>query len=299
MEVSTIQTTGFNPIQMEALDKGMQKRERMRLLIDNIVNQQSEKYNNLYIYSPPGLGKTHMVTEYLNRSDMMFHQITGNTSLFAFGIQLAFINYNNPEMLPVIIYVDDCDEIFKNEQNCNTMKKLLDADKKFVYEKSLASQWNNLSPEQKDAITYFGDDGKMGFVVPTHNMRFIFTSNFQLPFEDEVTEARKKSKNKSVLLAHRYAIRSRCKVADFDLKTDEHWGWISDVILNEDCLADENVTIEEKIHILKFLWKNWPYLTERSIRLVEKMVITMRVFPESYQNVWQIDYLKNNEHGKR
>jgi len=284
----------FNQNQLDALKNGRMKRERMRLLIENITQlHQSEKYSNLYIYSPPGLGKTYTVTKYLDESNISYCPVSGNTSLFAFGIQLAVINYRNQEMLPMIVYVDDCDEIFKNEQNCNTMKKVLDADKKFVYEKSLQSQWGNLSQEQRDAITYFGDDGKMGFVVPTHNMRFIFTSNFQLPFDDEVAESRKKSKNKSVLLAHRNAIRSRCKVGDFELSTHEHWGWIADVILDEHCLADYNVTLEEKEVILKFLWNNWSYLTERSIRLVEKMVITMRVFHESYEQVWKIDYLKN------
>lgn len=291
----TTNSIQLNFKQMEALENGMKKRERMRLLIENITQiHQTEKYSNLYIYSPPGLGKTHMVTEYLHMSNIDFYPVSGNTSMFAFGIQLAVINYNHQDMSPIIIYVDDCDEIFKNDQNCNTMKKVLDADKIFVYEKSLASQWNNMGQQQRDAINYFREDGKMGFVVPTHNMRFIFTSNFQLPFEDDVAEARKKSKNKSVLLSHMYAIRSRCKVADFDLKTDEHWGWIANVILQKDCLAEYDVTIEEKEFILKFIWDNWSYLTERSIRLVEKMAITMRVFPESYHNVWQIDYIKNN-----
>jgi len=295
MEIMTqSKSIEFNQNQLEALKNGMMKRERMRLLIENITQlHQSEKYSNLYIYSPPGLGKTYTVTKYLDESNISYYPVSGNTSLFAFGIQLAVINYRNQEMLPIIVYVDDCDEIFKNEQNCNTMKKVLDADKIFVYEKSLSSQWSNMGEEQRDAINHFREEGKLGFVVPTHNMRFIFTSNFQLPFDDEVAESRKKSKNKSVLLAHRNAIRSRCKVGDFELSTHEHWGWIADVILDEHCLADYGVTLEEKEAILKFLWNNWSYLTERSIRLVEKMVITMRVFHESYEQVWKIDYLKN------
>jgi len=295
MEILTTNSIQLNFKQKEALENGMKKRERMRLLIENITQlHQSEKYSNLYIYSPPGLGKTHMVTEYLKISNIKFYPVSGNTSMFAFGIQLAVIQYNNQDMSPIIIYVDDCDEIFKNDQNCNTMKKVLDADKKFVYEKSLSSQWNNMGQEQRDAITYFREEGKMGFEFPTYNMRFIFTSNFQLPFEDDVAEARRKSKSKSVLLSHMYAIRSRCKVADYNLKADEHWGWIANVILEEDCLNEFDVSLEEKEVLLKFIWDNWSYLTERSIRLVEKMTITMRIFPETYEQVWQIDFIKNN-----
>ena len=287
------QTSTLTQKQMDALTKGKQKRARMILLVSNITNlHQEEKYSNLYIYSPPGLGKTHTVTEYLNKSDLRYISVSGNTSLFAFGIQLAVINYLNQEMLPVVISVDDCDEIFKNDQNCNAMKKVLDTEKKFIYEKSLASQWGNMSEIQREAIEYFREDGKMGFVVPTHNMRFIFTSNFQLPIDDEVAEARKKNKGKAVLLAHRNAIRSRCKVGDFDLTPEEHWGWIADVVLNEECMMDEEVSISEKEIILEFLWNNWKFLKERSIRLIEKMSLTMRQFPDSYKRVWEIDYLK-------
>ena len=65
MEILTTNSIQLNFKQKEALENGMKKRERMRLLIENITQlQQSEKYSNLYIYSPPGLGKTHMENEY-------------------------------------------------------------------------------------------------------------------------------------------------------------------------------------------------------------------------------------------
>ncbi|HNO71537.1 MAG TPA: hypothetical protein PKO16_07200, partial [Bacteroidia bacterium] len=145
---------------------------------------------------------------------------------------------------------------------------------------------------QREAITHFGEDGKMGFVVPTNNIRFIFTSNFQLPNQDEVNEARKKGKTKAVLMSHRLAIRDRCKVADFDLGANDHWGWLSDVVLTTNCLEDLELSLLEAISILRFLWDNWSYLNERSVRLVEKMAATMRTFPETYTTVWEIDHLK-------
>ena len=293
MEIMNNPHMFFSPKQIAAIESGKMKRERMKLLVLNVTTiHQKEKYSSLYIYSPPGLGKTHTVKEYLEISDIEWYTVTGNTSLFAFGIQLAVIQYLNPEKNEIIIHVDDCDEIFKNEQNCNTMKRLLDAEKKFVYEKSLASQWPSLTDLQREAITHFGEDGKMGFVVPTNNIRFIFTSNFQLPNQDEVNEARKKGKTKAVLMSHRLAIRDRCKVADFDLGANDHWGWLSDVVLTTNCLEDLELSLLEAISILRFLWDNWSYLNERSVRLVEKMAATMRNFPETYTTVWEIDHLK-------
>jgi len=294
----TPETLGFNVRQIESMKNAKLKRERMKLLVSNLTQlNQDEKYSNVYIYSPPGLGKTHTVNESLRISDLIYFLVSGNTSMFAFGIQLAVINYLNPEMKPVVIYVDDCDEIFKNDQNCNTMKKVLDREQCFTYEKSLASQWSSLSETQKDAIKFFGEEGKMGFAVPTHNMRFIFTSNLQLPFDDEVAEARKKTKSKAILMAHRNAIRSRCKVGDFDLTLTEHWGWIADVVMSSDILNNMVLSDEQKFTILDFMWNNWTSMKVRSIRVIEQMLVSMKQFPETYKMIWAIDYIKTNTHG--
>lgn len=281
----------FSLTKEESLVRGTNKRERMIGLIENLTKfNQKEKFPHLYIYSPPGLGKTHTVNQFLKESELPYFVISGNTSMFAFGIQLAVINYQNTERTNILIYVDDCDEIFKNEQNCNTMKNVLDGEKKFVYEKSLSSQYSLLSTLQKESINYHSENGKMGFVVPTDNLRFVFTSNFSLPIDDDVQLARQKGGYKSVLMAHRNAIRSRCKVADFDLTPQEHWGWIADVTLNPDFLPE--ISASKKNIILGFLWDNWSHLNERSIRSVEKMANLMNYYPNEFMSLWEMDYLK-------
>jgi len=173
------------------------------------------------------------------------------------------------------------------------MKNVLDGNQQFIYEKSLSSQWSNMTPLQQEAIKHFQGEGKMGFCVPTDKMVFVFASNFKLPVDDEVRDARNKGKSKMVLLAHKNAIRSRCRVADFDLSWEDHWGWIADVVLNTSCLDSWNVSTEEKQIILDFLWHFWDKLTERSIRLIEKMAVSMREHTEAYRITWELDYLKN------
>jgi len=44
--------------------------------------------------------------------------------------------------------------------------------------------------------------------------------------------------------------------------------------------------------ILNFLWENWGLLTERSIRLVEKMAVIVNEYPDKYNLIWEIDFLK-------
>jgi len=280
--------------QLEALERGKINRLRLKQLVQKIsLVNEGDKYRHLYFFSPPGLGKTFTVQNHLRDSGISYFKVAGNVSMFAFGIQLAVINYQNPDMEPVVIFVDDCDEILKNEQNCNTMKNVLDGSKVFTYEKSLSSQRSNMTDVQQDAIDYYQVQGKMGFTVPTDNLIFVFTSNFKLPVDDEVQSAREKGLSKSVLLAHRNAIRSRCRVADFDLTPAEQWGWIADVVWNTNCLDCYRMNNFQKQVILDFLWYYWDSLTERSIRLVEKMAETMVGYPNNFRTLWEIDYLKN------
>lgn len=283
----------FGMSQTEALAKGCTNRERLKQTVQKIASvREGEKYPHIYIFSPPGLGKTFTVKKHLEESDIQHFQISGNVSMFAFGIQLAVINYRNVEKDPVVIFVDDCDEIFKTEANCNTMKNVLDGSKVFIYEKSLASQWSHLSDIQKEAVEYFEIEGKMGFSVPCNNMVFVFASNFKLPIDDDVRIAREKSQSKSLLIVHKNAIRSRCRVCDFDISSEEEWGWIADVALNTDCLDDLQISQNDKQIIIDYLWYNWQRLTERSIRLIEKMADTMRENPNNYRAIWDMDYLK-------
>lgn len=294
MRSSIKMSNRFGMNQMDALERGKAHRLRLKQLVEKIsLVKEGDKYPHLYFFSPPGLGKTYTALNHLKDSGIRFIQVSGNVSMFAFGIQLAVVNFLNPEREPIVIFVDDCDEILKNEANCNTMKNVLDGSKVFTYEKSLTSQFNNLSSLQQEAIMHFQEEGKMGFTVPTDNMIFVFTSNFMLPLDDEVQLAREKSLSKSVLLSHRNAIRSRCRVADFDLGWAEQWGWIADVVLNTLCLDYYQLTLMEKQVILDFLWYNWEFMKERSIRTVEKMANTMKEYPDNFKLLWEIDYLKN------
>ena len=287
------QSEVFEINQLLALEKGKQNRNRFLEIVEKLSTiRTDDKYPHNFIYGFPGIGKSFEIRKHLENSGIRHVMITGNVSMFAFGVQLAVINYLNPHQERVIVFCDDVDTLVATESSCNILKSALHGPKLYTYEKSLQSQWNNLSELQKEAIKHHQDDEKMGFQVPTNSMSFLMVSNVQLPTDDEVRTAREKNKSKSSLLAHKNAIRSRCMVQDFSLSNAELWGWIADVVLNTDCLNDQNLTNEDKQEILKFLWENWIYLTERSIRLIEKMTIIMKQYPITYKSVWEIDFLK-------
>jgi len=113
--------------QIDAIREGQVQRERMELYISGITrNIPSNTYKDLYIYSKPGLGKTHSVKEYISNDNVKNVSISGDTSMFAFGIQLAVIGYIYRNEQKVIIHIDDCDKLFSTEETINIMKKVLD-----------------------------------------------------------------------------------------------------------------------------------------------------------------------------
>lgn len=281
----------FSRTQLQHIENGAAKRNRLRKLAQTAASSSvNSAYPHTYIYSPPGLGKTFTVNQALDQSNIEHYTISGNISMFSFGIGLAVIQHKNKKNKPVVIVVDDCDEILKNATNINIMKNVLSGNKVYSYEKSLQSQMPNLSELQVEAIERFSSPERMGFEVPTYNLIFIFTSNFKLPDDDEVKTAREKGLQKSVLLGHLNAIKSRCKPGDINLNDNEMWGWIADVTLNEDCV---DLVLEDKMILLDWMYNNWDNMSERSIRTVEKMAETMIEDPTGYRDSWEIDYLKN------
>ena len=292
--MNTIQKNNlFGVSKQQALENGMKNRTRFLQLVEKIPHiKEEDKYPHKFVYGFPGIGKSYEISRQLEKSRVRYVMVTGNVSMFAFGIQLAVINFLNPRQERVIVFCDDVDTLVATETSCNILKSALHGPKVFTYEKSLQSQWSNLSELQREAIKHHQEDGKMGFQVPTSSMSFLLVSNIQLPTDDEVRLAREKNKSKSSLLAHKNAIRSRCMVQDFSLSNSELWGWISDVVLNTDCLIQFELTEIEKYTILDFLWDNWELLTERSIRLIEKMAIIKKEYTDNYQTVWEIDFLK-------
>ena len=274
----------------QIVKKGQLVRKRLLKVVERAVTSSTDAaYPHTYIYSPPGLGKTHTVNRYLKENDMLYFEISGAVSLFAFGVSLATIRYNYPNE-KIIVSVDDCDGIFKTEENINIIKNVLSGSRTFTYQKSMQSLIGNLSDVQQDAVNHFASDERLGFQIPCENFIFIFTSNFRLPNDDEVTVAREKGGNANVRKVHLNAIRSRCKTMDFELDKETHFGWIADVILNENLTPE--VSYDHKVEILTWVYNNWSNMTERSIRTLEKMAQSIVDEPEDYQMIWDIDYLK-------
>ena len=277
----------------ECLEKGKAKRNRLKEMIDVTAQfNNKDKFSSLYLVSEAGMGKTYTVNQHLEHLGVPYFNVTGSTSSFALGVKLACINYNNPNMENLIVSIDDCDDLIATANSCNILKQMLDGKKEFNYERSLLSQMQGFSDEQTAAVNHFSQEGRMGFCVPVNNMRFIFASNIELPDDEKLKKSRTKGSSRSIILAHRNAIRNRLINGNFILKPDEHFGWLLDVVYNTSCLQGFNFNDSDKGRIMDFMKRNWNSMTEHSIRTIEKLAQTMVSYPERYESIWMLDYFK-------
>lgn len=276
--------TTFTQDMIKNYQEGRNNRIRLSILGDRISDfNTSDEYNHTYIYSVPGLGKTHTVNEAMKRNGVNYVTISGNVSMFAFGVQLALINYIKPDDV-TIVSVDDCNEILKDTSNINVIKNILEGNRVFHYQKHLGGLISQLDDLSQRAIQSHVVEGQTGFIVPTNNMIFVFTANERLPYDDEVT---KKVKERMI---HLNAIRNRCRVYDFELNPLVQWGWITDVMLNTDGVTTVPRMIV--VRVCEFMYKNWERLKTKSIRTAKMMCEDFRKNPTNYQLIWELEYLK-------
>ena len=281
-----MKTKTFTPQMTQFLELGAKNRKRLSILGSKISNfNTNDEYNHSYIYSVPGLGKTHTVNDAMSKNNINYVTISGNVSMFAFGVQLALINYMSPDKTTVVS-VDDCNEILKDTSSINIIKNILEGNRVFHYQKMLGGLISQLDELQQSAIKSHIVEGTTGFVVPTNKMVFVFTANERLPYDDEVNG--KKVKDRMI---HLNAIRNRCRVYDFAMEPMIQWGWICDVILN---VLPPVVKVPNKVkeECCVFMYQNWDKMKTKSIRTAKMMCEDYINNTDDYQFIWESEYLK-------
>lgn len=267
---------------MGYIKDGQIQRERFVALTDEIIKSSiHDNYPHLYIQSPPGVGKTWTIENAFKKNKINYHKISGSLSMFKFGVQLAVIAKEMGKNDMSYIYIDDCNELLKNEENINIMKNILRDEKTYSYQKSLRTLMNSLDPTESKAVEKFIKPAG-GFVVPTHNMVFIVTSNTKLPNTDEVRTNKDK---------HLNAIRDRINVKDFSMKPTTLWGYITDIVLKSTIIPKE-VSQSIRVEACQFFYDNWESLNNRSIREVERMLQSYQKHPKNYKMVWESEFKK-------
>jgi len=271
-------------------------KSQMRRLteIESVITRDGNN-RHIYVYSPPGIGKSHYVTELFERTGLKYSKISGSVSFPMFGVTLATLNHQHPTESNIYVIVDDCESILSDVNFTNSIKNVLEGkNRSFQYNKMPTTWMTKLSDEQRKSVEQYQKEGRVGFEVPTNRFIFIFLSNTKLPNDKEVKQMKGNGRNKE-MAAHRASIRSRCKTIDLDMDRDTLWGWLSLVVNSKDVIGSrlqEYPNSEEiKETIMNWLFHNRKYTVEFSLRTVQKMAESYAINPESYEGYWENEFL--------
>jgi len=269
--------------------------------------------SHLYVCSEPGLGKTKTIKEMAQVNNILMCHFEGNVTRWLFFKKLAVFLHKigwpgvdqipgedfDPKELPrVVVYCDDSNSMLTPDF-IDVLKIAFEEKQsdKLVYGASLGAQYKQSEKFEQEAINHFRKKDEVGFVIPFYGqVKFIFTMNHKLADIQDVERC--KAKNSSLKQQNSImdlaALSSRLSYKELSLTKNEAWGWIADLVINEDMLKGDNgesATDEEKSEILTWLYDNWDNLSDRSVRMVDqKMWKEMRRARRrpgfNYRNQW-------------
>lgn len=284
----------FDSEQTRKIQSGKAMHELLTNSIDEALNHNPFG-ENFCISSPPGMAKTfetQLAISKLSEQPLIFE---GTASFPAFVIELATSVYlhqqsGSKEKLRVVL--DDCDILFE-PKNANATKKMFDQSKKLSYTKMVSQIKNMCTDLQWQAIQHFSEADKVGFSVPTDNITFLIITNRHLHTHSEVDRL-KEGEAMHTKATELHAIRRRLNYEEINMKIDDLWGYIANVVWNNTIVETylPNATQSQKLEILNWCESKWSKVTERNLSLIEKMAKDMVRFPDTYKDVWNNRYLE-------
>lgn len=279
----------FNAKQKHFIAEGKTKQDMLRARMDDAFF--NNPFNDDYIISSqPGLGKSYEMMLRKNNAEVLL--VEGSSSMAFLTIQIATsVFMAGGQHLTIVL--DDCDTLFE-DNNLNTAKKMFEAGTPALqYNKMAKSLKSFCSDFQWEAIDSFTTETDAGFTIPLDNVTFIILTNRHLATANEADAAEDGSK-KHTRFTDQYAIRRRTSYEEIDMNREDLWGYIANVVINEQICEGvmPDIVSDQKNQILTWLFANWDKVTERNLSLTEKMTKDMVRFKDNYLDVWAKRYLE-------
>ena len=300
----------FDKYQNRALEDG---EKHYQYFVSEVKKAVSGDYSRLMkkhfaFTSMPGLTKTTIIIKLLSQSGVLYFEITGKKSMRDFLYQLCFIidSFKPSKQNPLIIFIDDCEFIFNNNDDMNIFKVGIGKQRRFTYSNNGALDGVKKMPEpiQKAVRKHRLKDSE-GFTFSTENVHFIIASNVKLPTEDEARQAEiKRPGPNSAKMVSRAAIADRTNNYHIDFEIwQEQWGYVANQILENPYFGDGefDFSLQERQQMVLFTWNNFDKLKSKSFRCYEGLAQDMLNYPETYPDKWNssvhldISYSKNRK----
>jgi hypothetical protein len=232
----------------------------MRRMIKGMIHGN---VRSLIISGASGVGKTYDVEQILKESSVYTDIIKGTIS--AVGLYTALYKCKKNG----IIVLDDCDNVFKDEQALNILKAALDSSDIRTISWRKSSSWlNKVENTIPDSFQFTGG--------------IIFITN--IDFMEKINK-----KNK--MGVHCEALMSRSLYLDLSLRTiDECLIRIKDIFLNK-MIKIEKLNITQGEEIINFIVENKDKISELSLRTL-KHIAQLYKFSTDWKDIVKITKFK-------
>lgn len=248
-------------------------------------------FEDHYIFSsPPGFGKTVTTNQIAERLGIELVKFDGSMGLFAFAADLASVLLQAPDDdSKIFCLLDDCDSLF-DKKNLNYSKGIFDRLRRVLaYGMSMPPAYHMLDEIQKEAIDSFTTPGRSGFRIPTDRFVFIVLTNKVFPTSNVAANA---SESKKEYMDGLLAVRRRNEYKDLVFEKGVDWGYCAHVVMSKPVCESNypNISLEEKLEILRFTSRHWDIITEKNLSVFDKMTKQMVRFPDNYYDRWVSNY---------
>jgi hypothetical protein len=272
------------------IEEGKSQRNALEnAVLDAISVANKGKRKHTLVYSPTGLGKSYVFKKILEKNGIPFAVVSGKNSLFQLALNLMVYYHLKPKGEIMIILMDDCDMFFTKQDLMNVLKNMIEGEFKLTY--NVQVNESQLTSIQKQAYKKCKSKIGRGIEVPCDEFVFMVTTNFMLPFDNQVDKLRKKEGTSSKVekLESLAAFRSRFRTKDYPMDKNTKWGYLAYVLLNTDIV--EGINKSQKTILIDWVWNNWDKMKETNLRTLEKMAEDMEFNPKTYRDRWESDYL--------
>ena len=243
--------------------------------------------------SMPGITKTTKIIAILDKSGINYHMITGKKSMRDFLYQLCFLvdQYKPSKSNPLIIFIDDCEFLFLDNENMNVFKVMIGKQQTATWSNNAALEGVKKLPQpMQKSIMKHRLKSSEGFEFSTKNVHFIIASNIKFPTEDEAARKQAIQPGKTAdRLVSKAAIGDRMNTYHIDFNNwQEQWGFVANEILENPNFANGefNFTLEEREQMVKFTWENFDKLKSKSFRCYEGLAQDMLRYQNHYLDKW-------------